>query len=153
MVTGSSDGFVEVWGEPILPSSNQEDGAATNPDRTSTDLGALLSTDVDFEKLRTSDLPYQRRDDLMMHESSVLAVDVSHDGSLLGTASADGTVCVWKIADGKLLRRMDRAHGGIGGASDQGELAVLCVVTPASLTVKLTSALRIAASFRLLLLA
>ena len=34
----------------------------------------------------------------------------------------DGKVCVWKIGDGKLLRKMERAHGGAGGVSDKGKL-------------------------------
>ena len=79
--------------------------------------------DVDYEALRTSDLPYQRDDDLMMHDSSVLAVDVSNDGTLLGTTSSNGTVCVWKLKDGRMLRKLERAHGGIvgPGGGDGGE--------------------------------
>jgi WD40 repeat-containing protein SMU1 len=94
LVTGSSDGFIEIWGEAIRD-------------------GAEISTqnEIDFEKLRTSDLPFQKSDDLMMHDAPVLAMDVSHDGNLLGTASSDGIVCVWKIMDGKLLRKLERAHG------------------------------------------
>ncbi len=109
LVTGSSDGFVEIWGEPILSSIKQEVG-----DNKSDKLINLVDQNIDFEKLRTSDLQYQKEDDLMLHDSSVLAMDVSRDGSLLGTASSDGTVCVWKIADGKLLRKLERAHGGSG---------------------------------------
>jgi len=67
-----------------------------------------------------SDLPYQKKDDLIMHDSLVLAMTVSHDGTLLGTTSSDGTVCMWKISDGKLLRKVERAHGGVGGVSDKG---------------------------------
>lgn len=110
LVTGSSDGFVEIWGEPISSSTKQDVG-----DDKSDKLNNLLKQNIDFEKLRTSDLPYQKEDDLMLHDSSVLAMDVSRDGSLLGTASSDGTVCVWKISDGKLLRKLERTHGGSGG--------------------------------------
>ena len=59
----------------------------------------------------------------MMHDSSVLAVDVSNDGTLLGTTSSNGTVCIWKLSDGKMLRKLERAHGGIVGlgGGDKGE--------------------------------
>jgi len=131
IITGSSDGFIEIWGEPLLvgqsssSTMSKKDGAST-VDSTQMDLNSLLilPTDIDYEKLRTSDLPYQRTDDLMMHapNQSVLAMNVSHDGTLLGTTSSEGTVYVWKISDGKLLRKIERAHGGIGNVnSDKGE--------------------------------
>ena len=133
IVTGSSDGFIEIWGEPLVQSSSSssttsiKDGASTDSIR---DLNSLLvlPTDIDYEKIRTTDLPYQRSDDLMMHEplQSVLAMDISHDGTLLGTTSLDGTVYIWKISDGKLLRKIERAHGGIGSVnSDKGEACML----------------------------
>jgi hypothetical protein len=107
LITGSSDGFIEIWGEPITNDS-------------ATGLGSMIQTEIHFEKLRTSDLVYQKNDDLMMHDAPVIAMDVSHDGTLLGSTSADGTVCVWKIMDGKLLRKLERAHGGSGGG-DKGK--------------------------------
>ena len=116
LVTGSSDGFVEVWGEPI--SLNKGDAAAS-------DNTILPTTEIDFEKLRTSDLAYQRNDDLMMHDTPILAMNVSHDGTLLGTTSSDGTVSIWKLSEGKLLRKIERAHGGSGGVSDKGELSIV----------------------------
>lgn len=113
LVTGSSDGFIEVWGEP--PSING-DGDSSN---------IVAANIINFEKLRTSDMLYQLNDQLMMHDSSVLAMDVSNDGTLLGTTSSNGTVCVWKISDGKLLRKFERAHGGLDGG-DRGA-AVTCI--------------------------
>lgn len=108
LVTGSSDGFIEIWGEP------------TNKGSDSGRLDSLTQTDIDFEKLRTFDLVYQKSDDLMMHDAPVIAMDISHDGALLGTASSDGMVCVWKIMDGKLLRKMERAHGGSEAGGNRG---------------------------------
>jgi WD40 repeat-containing protein SMU1 len=113
LITGSSDGFIEVWGEP--PSINGDGDSST----------IVAANILNFDKLRTSDLPYQLNDQLMMHDSSVLAMDVSNDGTLLGTASSNGTVCVWKISDGKLLRKFERAHGGLDGG-DKGA-AVTCI--------------------------
>jgi WD40 repeat-containing protein SMU1 len=131
IITGSSDGFIEIWGEPLLVGQSssstisKKDGAST-VDSSQKELNSLLilPTDINYEKLRTSDLPYQRKDDLMMHATnqSVLAMTVSHDGTLLGTTSSEGTVYIWKISDGKLLRKIERAHGGIGDVnSDKGE--------------------------------
>mmetsp|Transcript_1030 Transcript_1030/g.1593 ORF Transcript_1030/g.1593 Transcript_1030/m.1593 type:complete len:718 (+) Transcript_1030:115-2268(+) len=113
LVTGSSDGFIEVWGERTR---SGDDESSPN---------SLLQNDIDFEKLRTSDLPYQKNDELMMQDSSILAMDVSNDGTMLASASSYGDVCVWKIADGRLLRKLERTHGG-SGSNDQG-CAVTCI--------------------------
>ncbi len=81
----------------------------------------IAGTDeIDFETLQTLDLPYQRDDDLMMHDSLVLAVDVSNNGMMLGTRTLNGAVYVWKISDGKLLQKLERAHSGIMGALGGG---------------------------------
>jgi WD40 repeat-containing protein SMU1 len=116
LVTGSSDGFIEIWGEPPPISGDGGDSSTT----------IVAANILNFDKLRTSDLPYQLNDQLMMHDSSILAMDVSNDGTLLGTTSSNGTVCVWKISDGKLLRKFERAHGGLDGGGDKGA-AVICI--------------------------
>jgi WD40 repeat-containing protein SMU1 len=79
MVTGSADGFIEVW---------------------------------DFEscKLRT-DLEYQAKDELMMHEGEpILCSAFSRDGELLASGSRDGKVKVWKVSDGLCVRKFVKAH-------------------------------------------
>ena len=126
LVTGSSDGFIEVWGEPASTSSTVESSRDDSTGGAAADF--FPSSNIDYEKLRTADLPYQKSDDLMMHDTAVLSMAVSNDGTLLGSTSNDGTVCVWKIADGKLLRKMERAHGGVGGVSDKGKNNVEVVV-------------------------
>lgn len=79
MVTGSADGFIEVW-------------------------------DFDSCKLRT-DLEYQAKDELMMHEGEpILCSTFSRDGELLATGSRDGKVKVWKVSDGVCVRKFVKAH-------------------------------------------
>ena len=111
----------EVWGEPPSSSSKAEEQSKQHDDLNSIVL--LPTTDINYEKLNTSTLQYQQNDDLMMHpnSSSILSMATSNDGTLLGTTDSNGTICVWKISDGKLLRKIDRAHGGVGG-SDKGKL-------------------------------
>ena len=82
LVTGSSDGFIEIW----------------DPESRYTDL--------------RQDLPYQKADEILMHDAAVLALAVSNDGAMLGTGSADGMIKVWKVDDGKCLRQFENAHRG-----------------------------------------
>ncbi|DAZ93492.1 TPA: hypothetical protein N0F65_007860 [Lagenidium giganteum] len=56
------------------------------------------------------DLPYQAKDEFMMHDSGVTAMAFSRDGSLLATGSDDGKLKVWKLSSGLCLRTFDRAH-------------------------------------------
>jgi hypothetical protein len=81
---------------------------------------------TDFETRCTSNLPYQRDDDVMIPDSSGLAVDVSNNGMMLDTTSLNGTVCIWKILDGKLLQKLDRAHGGTIGSLGGGNKGECC---------------------------
>jgi WD40 repeat-containing protein SMU1 len=76
LVTGSSDGLVEIW----------------DPQQR-------------FSKLRL-DLSYQEKEDLLWHSTAVLSLAVSNDGSLLATGSVDGAVKVWRIDTGKCLREI-----------------------------------------------
>ena len=82
LVTGSSDGFIEIW----------------DPDTRYTDL--------------RQDLPYQKADEILLHDAAVLALAVSNDGTMLSTGSADGMIKVWKVDDGKCLRLFENAHRG-----------------------------------------
>jgi WD40 repeat-containing protein SMU1 len=76
LVTGSSDGLVEIW----------------DPQQR-------------FSKLRL-DLSYQEKEDLLWHSTAVISVAVSNDGTLLATGSVDGAVKVWRIDTGKCLREI-----------------------------------------------
>uniref|UniRef100_A0A673ZHJ9 Apoptotic protease-activating factor 1 n=1 Tax=Salmo trutta TaxID=8032 RepID=A0A673ZHJ9_SALTR len=62
----------------------------------------------------------ERLQDLVCHQGAVLACDVSPDGQLFATTSADKTAKLWNMKDGTLLKicssdnkdAMDSLHGG-----------------------------------------
>ena len=102
-----------VWGNGSLLLSSLH---------VSTSVISIAGADeINFKMLQTLDLPYQCDNNLMMHDSLVLAVDVSNDETMLGTMTSNGAVCIWKISDGKLLQKLERAHGGIVGAFGGGD--------------------------------
>jgi WD40 repeat-containing protein SMU1 len=102
LVTGSSDGLIEVW------------DASTN-----------------YSELMLS-LAYQRDDELMGHDNQagVTALAVSNDGQVLASGDASGRVKVWKIETGRCLRSW-QAHGGGGSGpappSSSAASAVACI--------------------------
>ncbi|KAJ1920828.1 hypothetical protein H4219_001064 [Mycoemilia scoparia] len=77
-VTGSADGFVEVW--------NYMTG-----------------------KLR-KDLKYQAEDNLMMMESSVIALAFSSDSNKLASADQQGKIKIWRVGNGSCIKRIASAH-------------------------------------------
>jgi len=79
ILTGSTDGFVEVWNHTTC-------------------------------KLRTEDLPYQANDEIMLHDTNVLSVCSSPDGTMLGTGDSTGCVKVWGLMNGKCVRKFQEAH-------------------------------------------
>jgi len=82
LVTGSSDGLLEVW----------------DPHQK-------------FAKLRM-DLIYQQSDEFMGHDnSSITSIAISNDGLLLATGDANGDVKAWGLETGSCLRTIS-AHPG-----------------------------------------
>ena len=82
LVTGSSDGFIEVW------------DALTGQLRK--DLAYQGEGDGAF----------------MVHEAAVLSLAVSLDSELLASGAADGCVKVWRLRSGACVRRYEAAHAG-----------------------------------------
>jgi WD40 repeat-containing protein SMU1 len=92
LVTGSSDGFIEIW-----------------------------DSESKFTKLRM-DLIYQKNDDLMCHYAaegatssaspSILALCVNPDGTMLASGDFMGTICIWNIESGKCLITLPQVHAG-----------------------------------------
>lgn len=80
LITGSSDGFVEVWDTKR------------------------------WGKLRTHDLPYQKNDELMIHDTFVLALASDRGGEMIASGDNDGTIKVWSIKTGNCVREYVNAH-------------------------------------------
>jgi hypothetical protein len=60
-----------------------------------------------------------------MHIRSMISI-ASNNGMLLGTTLSHGTVCIWKILDGKLLQKSEWVHGGIVGSLGGGDVGECC---------------------------
>eukprot|EP00826_Nyctotherus_ovalis_P016581 TRINITY_DN14803_c0_g1_i2.p1 TRINITY_DN14803_c0_g1~~TRINITY_DN14803_c0_g1_i2.p1 ORF type:complete len:525 (-),score=116.28 TRINITY_DN14803_c0_g1_i2:171-1745(-) len=56
------------------------------------------------------DLGYQQVKQFMLHEHSVLSLAFTSDGNMLCAGDASGLVKIWRITDGKCLRKLLRAH-------------------------------------------
>lgn len=80
LVTGSVDGFIELW----------------DTDRFKLDIS--LSYQKNNELL------------MHENEKPILALAISKDSELLASGDADGQVKVWHLSTGKLLRGFPKAH-------------------------------------------
>lgn len=76
LVTGSSDGLIEIWD----PAQN-------------------------YSGLRL-DLSYQQKDQLLGHDGAITALTASHDCTMLASGDIDGNVSVWSMTSGKCLRQI-----------------------------------------------
>lgn len=65
--------------------------------------GIVEVYDVDTARIR-NDLPYQAADEFMLHDESVYACAICHDGELLATGSAAGCIKVWRLSTGDCIR-------------------------------------------------
>lgn len=78
MITGTIDGFLEIW-------------------------------DTATAKLK-KDLPYQAKEQFMLHDSPVLSVSFSRDGELICSGDQKGRIKVWRYRSGKCIRQFPNAH-------------------------------------------
>uniref|UniRef100_A0A0A9XGI3 WD40 repeat-containing protein SMU1 n=1 Tax=Lygus hesperus TaxID=30085 RepID=A0A0A9XGI3_LYGHE len=69
MMTGSSDGFIEIW----------------DPETTQLAM----------------DIPYQQREQFLMHNDPVVSMVFSFDGELLASATSKGQIKIWQTFTGK----------------------------------------------------
>ena len=81
---GSSDGFIEVW-DPALCRIGDDSGR---------------------------DRVYQAKDELMLHDAPVLAVQASPDSTALASGCRDGTLKVWRLSTGACARKFAKAQQG-----------------------------------------
>lgn len=89
LVTGSSDGFIEIWDE--------------------------LSK---YTELRM-DLEYQKKDELMCHYGtddtnapSIHAITVNNAGTMLASGDSNGSISIWEITSGRCLHTFEKVMGG-----------------------------------------
>jgi WD40 repeat-containing protein SMU1 len=80
LVTGSIDGFIEVW-------------------------------DPTTCKHRI-DLEYQQKQQMMMHENTILSLSFSPDSEMLASGCSGGSIKIWRIKTGVLLIQYPQAHHG-----------------------------------------
>jgi LisH-like dimerisation domain/WD domain, G-beta repeat len=84
LVTGSSDGLIEIWD----PSQK-------------------------YQELRV-DLPYQQKEELLGHDDgAVTALAVSNDTTLLASGDVTGLLRVWRIDTGLCLREFTAHHQAV----------------------------------------
>jgi WD40 repeat-containing protein SMU1 len=83
LVTGSSDGLIEIW-----------------------------DASQDYKQLKL-DLPYQQKDELLGHDRAVTALAISNDGTMLASGSDEGKVKVWRVDTGKCLRTIEAHQNAV----------------------------------------
>ncbi len=71
--------------------------------------GFIEILDSQTLQLRT-DLSYQNEKKFMLHEARILCLDFSSDDKMLCSGDESGMIRVWRIADGRCLRKLDHAH-------------------------------------------
>uniref|UniRef100_A0A8C7VD77 Apoptotic protease-activating factor 1 n=1 Tax=Oncorhynchus mykiss TaxID=8022 RepID=A0A8C7VD77_ONCMY len=125
LITSSEDTTIRVWrwrtGECVVLEGHKEQVRCFSLLTTTPSSEThLLSWSFDGT-IKVWDMSSgERLQDLVCHQGAVLACDVSPDGQLFATTSADKTAKLWNVKDGTLLKicsrdnkdAMDSLHGG-----------------------------------------
>ena len=108
LITGSVDGFVEVW-NPDTGKLNKELDYQAEVHCASC-LRLEIASRCLLTRLRCCCCCCMAQNRFMMHDDSVLCLDVSQDSDLLATASRSGKIKVWDLTTGKCVRKFLKAH-------------------------------------------
>jgi WD40 repeat-containing protein SMU1 len=73
------------------------------------------------------DLPYQKNDEMMAHNVSVMAIAATTDAEILATGDADGTVNLWNVATGKCLRSIQSSASSVAALDFSPESSHLLI--------------------------
>ena len=76
---------------------------------TASEDGIIEILDPETLKLKAG-LEYQERDLFLLHQTSVLAVNFSTDSNLLCSGDKSSEIRIWRISDGKCLRKLEHTH-------------------------------------------
>eukprot|EP01071_Lankesteria_metandrocarpae_P009094 Lankesteria_metandrocarpae@DN5134_c0_g1_i1.p1 len=72
--------------------------------------GIIEVLDAMTGKLRR-DLEYQSKDEMMVHDTAVMSLELSRDSEVLVSGSEDGQLKFWKLQNGQCVKKIDHAHG------------------------------------------
>lgn len=129
VVTGDQGGPVRIW--DAATGKQLRELAASGPARFTPD-GKVLITAGDAAApgvvRRFEVASWAEQGKLEGHQSSIIALETSRDGQLAASASWDGTVKVWRLADGELVRTIqvpDRSPEAIALSPDGAQVAIV----------------------------
>jgi len=113
LITGTVDGFVEVWN----PSTCKLDKSIMTYQAAvrgiwvvGSRLVAVMSCSSDRRRAVVLWCFCIRQDKFMMHDAAVQCIAFTQDSELLATGAQNGKIKVWRVSTGKCVRKFLRAH-------------------------------------------